>query len=260
VVLVLFLVLLAAPPAVHAQPTREVTYDPRGVISVTAHLRMTTMVILPENEDILDYVCGDKDFWVISGAQNLAYIKPAKAGATTNLNLVTAAGHVYSFVLTEGGPNPDLKLFVVADPQHPIVSRRAETMSTPVERVTQQLAAARDETEQAHRDAADARRTAKEALDELERFRASSPLQLRFPYVFRARIKPFQVTAIYHDNRFTYIRMEGRELPAVYEVIDHVPNLVAYHVEQGVYVVSKVIEHGYLAIGARRLAFDSTDR
>src|SRR5262249_31836680 len=117
-----------------------------------------------------------------------------------------------------------------------------------------------DEAEQARRDAADARRTATEQLDELARFRASYPLQLRFPYVFRARTKPFRVTAIYHDNRFTYIRLEGRELPAVYEVIDHVPNLVAYHVDQGIYVVSKVIDHGYLAIGARRLAFDMTDR
>src|SRR5215471_19517573 len=129
--------------AVNAQPTREVTYDPRDVVRVNAHLRMTTLVILPENEEILDYVCGDKDFWMISGAQNLAYVKPAKAGATTNLNLVTAAGRVYSFLLTEGGPNPDLKLFVVADPQHPLVSKQVETMSTQVERVTRQLAAAR---------------------------------------------------------------------------------------------------------------------
>jgi type IV secretion system protein VirB9 len=89
-----------------AQPTREVTYDPRAVVHLNAHLRMTTLVILPENEEILDYVCGDKDFWVISGAQNLAYVKPAKAGATTNLNLVTASGHVYSFLLVESDHDP----------------------------------------------------------------------------------------------------------------------------------------------------------
>ena len=57
------------------------------------------MIILPEQEEILDFVCGDKEFWVVSGAQNLAYVKPAKAGATTNLNLVTASGNVYSFLL-----------------------------------------------------------------------------------------------------------------------------------------------------------------
>ena len=73
------------------------------------------MIILPETEQILDFVCGDKDFWVVSGAQNLAYVKPAKAGASTNLNLVTASGHVYSFLLTEGAADPDLKLYVEAD-------------------------------------------------------------------------------------------------------------------------------------------------
>lgn len=41
----------------------------------------TTMLILPEGEDILDIICGDKDFWVVSGVQNFAYVKPAKAGA-----------------------------------------------------------------------------------------------------------------------------------------------------------------------------------
>src|SRR5581483_8002670 len=65
--------------------------------------------------EILDFVCGDKDFWVVSGSENLAYVKPAKAGASTNLNLVTASGNIYSFLLTEGSAEPDLKIFVVPD-------------------------------------------------------------------------------------------------------------------------------------------------
>ena len=65
--------------AVHAQTIREVTYNARAVTRVNAKLRFTTMIVLPEAEEILDFVCGDKDFWVISGAQNLAYVKPAKA-------------------------------------------------------------------------------------------------------------------------------------------------------------------------------------
>ena len=69
---------------------------------VQAKLRFTTLIILPEGERILDFVCGDKDFWIVSGADNLAYVKPAKAGASTNLNLITASGRVYSFLLTEG--------------------------------------------------------------------------------------------------------------------------------------------------------------
>src|SRR3954470_9386483 len=98
-----------------AQTSRDVTFNERSVIQVNAKLRFTTMIILPEGEQILDFVCGDKDFWVVSGAENLAYVKPAKAGAQTNLNLVTGSGHVYSFLLNEGSGDPDLKLYVRTD-------------------------------------------------------------------------------------------------------------------------------------------------
>src|SRR5258707_2598765 len=107
--------LLLLADATDAQTTREVNYNPRSVVRINARLRFTTMIILPEQEQILDFVCGDKEFWVVSGAQNLAYVKPAKAGASTNLNLVTATGNVYSFLLAEGTGEADLKLYVVPD-------------------------------------------------------------------------------------------------------------------------------------------------
>ncbi len=67
--------------------------DRRAVsIPLQTRLRYTTMIVLPEGEEILDVICGDKDFWVISATQNIAHVKPAKEGATTNLNLVTASG------------------------------------------------------------------------------------------------------------------------------------------------------------------------
>ena len=52
----------AAAQTASAQPTREVTYNPRAVVRINAHLRMTSMLILPETEEILDFVCGDKDY------------------------------------------------------------------------------------------------------------------------------------------------------------------------------------------------------
>jgi type IV secretory pathway VirB9-like protein len=79
------------------------------------------MVVLPEGEEILDVICGDQDFWVISSTHNIAHVKPAKEGAATNMNLVTASGAVYSFLLTEKSGNgmPDLKVYVNADPNAP---------------------------------------------------------------------------------------------------------------------------------------------
>ncbi len=258
----LSLVALLAPAA-HAQSTREVTYDPHIVVRIEARLRMSTLIVLPEGEQILDFVCGDKDYWVVSGADNLAYVKPAKPKAVTNLNLVTATGHVYSFRLEEGAADPDVKVFVRPDPSVRPSTRAFVSQSNGVdaESLKRDVAAARADADRAKRDAEDALRThQRKSQESLDAFKVNLPLQLRFPYTFKARTKPFNVTAIYHDDRFTYIRAEGHELPALYEVVDHVPNLVSYQVQQGVFIVPKILEHGYLAIGAKRLPFDTAVR
>ena len=91
---------------------REVSATERGVIPLQTRLRYTTMVVLPHGEEILDVLCGDRDFWVISATQNIAHVKPAKAGAETNLNLVTSSGTIYSFMLTEKSSPPDIKVYV----------------------------------------------------------------------------------------------------------------------------------------------------
>jgi type IV secretory pathway VirB9-like protein len=86
----LVLVLVGISP-LSAQSTgiREVTASDRSLIPLQTKVRYTTMILLPDDEEILDVVCGDKDFWVISAAQNIAHVKPAREGAATNLNLVT---------------------------------------------------------------------------------------------------------------------------------------------------------------------------
>src|SRR5262245_24273108 len=100
---------------------REVTASAHSVIPLQTRLRYTTLILLPEDEEILDVVCGDKDFWVISATHNIAHVKPAKEGAATNLNLVTGTGTVYSFLLSEksGSSTPDLKVYVATDPSEP---------------------------------------------------------------------------------------------------------------------------------------------
>jgi type IV secretory pathway VirB9-like protein len=248
-VLATFVALIAARPAL-AQSTRDVTVTDRAVVAVQTKLRFTTLIILPESERILDFVCGDKDFWSISGVENLAYVKPAKAGASTNLNLVTASGRVYSFLLTEGAGEPDLKLYVQ--------SERASGQPSDVRRfyTSTEVEQAKRDAERAKQDADAAQKATAIAADAaIAQFRSAYPLQLRFPYRFRAHEKPFFVSAIYHDGTFTYIRADVTELPSLYELRDDAPNLVSFQVERGVYVVPKVLERGYLAIGKQRFYF-----
>src|SRR5580692_9474616 len=95
---------------------RTVKYSREEIIRVRAKLRFSTLIVLPDNEEILDFTTGDREFWIINGAHNLCYVHPAQAGSRSNLNLITASGHVYSFLLTEissePGAEPDLKIFV----------------------------------------------------------------------------------------------------------------------------------------------------
>jgi type IV secretion system protein VirB9 len=247
---VVFVIAVLTVTVARAQGTREVTVDARSVVPVHAKVRFTTMIILPEHEQILDFVCGDKDFWVVSGADNLAYVKPAKPGAETNLNLVTASGTVYSFLLSEGATPTDLKLYVVRD------ESLASTAGERKYYTAGDVEAFRHSADDAKKALEDAKAAAQKGIDErVAAFRAAYPVQLQFPYQYRAHEKPFEVSAIYTDGIFTFIRAAASELPALYEIRDGQPNLVNFQVEQGVYVVPKVLESGYLAIGKRRLAF-----
>jgi type IV secretion system protein VirB9 len=83
--------------------------------------------------------------------------------------------------------------------------------------------------------------------------------QVRFSYRFEAGKKPFFVRAMYHDDRFTYIQARPEETPTLYELKDGQPNLVNFDYKDGVYVVGKILDKGYLVIGKQKLAFTSED-
>jgi type IV secretory pathway VirB9-like protein len=237
---------------------RVVKYSKEDIVPVRAKLRFSTLIVLPNDEEILDFTTGDKEFWVINGAHNLCYVHPAQAGIRSNLNLITASGHVYSFLLTEisNEPNsePDLKIFVepkegstvaVNSGLHGYVSAgEAQAYKKELETLRAQTA------DQVH--------TAQtQAAEQVNRFRSSYATKLQFDYPLdpKAAHEPFLVSAIYHDEAFTYIRCAAREKPALYELKDGKPNLISFQFENGVYVAPKIIDSGYLAIGKKKLAF-----
>ena len=51
-------------------------YSKEDIVPVRAKLRFSTLIVLPEDEEILDFTTGDKEFWVINGAHNLCYVHP----------------------------------------------------------------------------------------------------------------------------------------------------------------------------------------
>ena len=245
---------VALSGVLHAQAAtqvgvREVAASERGVISLATKIRYTTMIILPDAEEILDVLCGDKEFWVINASHNLAHLKPAKEGAATNLNLVTASGTVYSFLLAEGKGAPDLKVYITADPE------------TATKRPKYYSAKEVSDLQTALNDARVAIETVQHRSDvTLADFRKTYPSTLQFTYVTPSYGKPFFVKSIWHDDHYTYIKTDARELPTLYEVTgDGAPALVNFQVENGTYVVPKVLERGYLALGGQKLEFQTRE-
>jgi type IV secretion system protein VirB9 len=231
---------------------REVTATDRSVIPLQARVRYTTMIILPDGEEILDVICGDRDFWVISAVQNVAHVKPAKAGAETNLNLVTARGTVYSFLLNEksGANQPDLKVYVNADESAP-AGRQKYYSAAEVERLQAEVTEAKEATTLAQQ----------RARETVAQERQQFPTRLQFPYGAVKYEKPFLVRAMWHDGQFTYLKSDATELPALYELKDGKPAVVNFQVHNGgTYVVPKVLERGYLALGNARFSFEQRER
>ena len=237
---------------------RVVKYAKEDIVPVHAKLRFSTLIVLPGDEEILDFTTGDKEFWVINGAHNLCYVHPAQAGIRSNLNLITASGHVYSFLLTEisNQPNaePDLKLFVEPKEDYGVAANsglRGYVSAGEAQAYKRELETLRSQT-------AEQIRTAQaQSAEQINHFRSSYATTLKFDYPLdpKAGREPFLISAIYHDDSFTYIKCGAREKPALYEIKDGKPNLISFQIENGVYIAPKIIDSGYLAVGKKKLPF-----
>src|SRR5439155_6778266 len=237
---------------------RTIKYSQQDIVQVHAKVRFSTIIVSPQSKDILDFATADKDFWIINGAHNLCYIHPAQTGIRTDLHLITSTGHVYSFLLAEIGndPNtePDLKIFVVPQDQSGVAGStgfEGYVRVGEVEAYKKELEVLRSQT------ADEIRAAHSQSSEQVNKFRAEYAGKLHFDYQLepKATREPFLVNVIYHDDTFTYIQCAAREKPALYEVKDGKPNLVNFQVENGVYIVPKIINSGYLAVGKKKIIF-----
>jgi hypothetical protein len=87
---------------------------------IRTKMRFTTLVVLPDGEEIAEVICGDKDYWVIEGRDSMVYVKPSTEGAFTNINVISKSKTVYSFLVQEiskagSKEKPDLKVILAAE-------------------------------------------------------------------------------------------------------------------------------------------------
>jgi type IV secretion system protein VirB9 len=243
----IFFWLLVAATGQTQQTARTVRYHANDIIAVRAKMRYTTLIQLPASEKILEVATGDKDFWIIDVVNNFCFLHPAKERIHSNLNLITDKANVYSFKLDDiETDDPDLK--IVIEPSD-ISSISAVNTASKLVSATEVITAQQN-----------AQAAENHARQAIERFRSEYPIQnMKFDYIYRNK-KPFKVAAIYEDGQFTYVRSSAPEKFAIYELKDGKPNLTQFQLEDGTYVLPKVVDHGYLAVGKHVLNFDRATR
>ncbi len=248
----------------HSLGVRKVEMGDSDVVTIQARVRHNTMLIFPTGEVVTFAGGGDTDTkrWEMASPSktrqvNVFYVKPSRSGddAESDLNLITSAGHSYSFkLLSCAACAPDMKVFVTHKEPPPLVA--------PVDPHVAEISGLRtradiaEENEKTANEKAD--RTAKDATETIKRerdaFREAYPLSMRTDFEFKKNKQPFLVSGIWTDDTNTYIQLTG-EMTSIYGFVDGKPAIRQFdyrrgsELNQGVYVVSGVMDSGELRVG-----------
>jgi type IV secretory pathway VirB9-like protein len=261
-----FLSLAIAAPSVHAATDARPLQPnaPRTVIvseaatppEIRAGLLQSTLIVLPAEEKVANVFAGDTVNWIFDGghvASRFISVKPKTANAATDIHIVSDHGNEYTFQLREVSNNPDAhfdsKVFINPGDQ----TAKDRLVQLPVFVPVAEL-------DKAKQDAAAAKASQAAELKteqtKAEQFRSEYPGSLHFDYAWdEKRAKELGLQQIWRDDKFTYLRGQFQETPALYEVKDKKPSLINFDFANGLYTVPKLLENGYLAIGKQKVEF-----
>ena len=233
------------------------------VYQLVTRVRHTTVITLPVGESILDYIVGDADYWHLTGSANVAFLKPIEEGVNTNIALVCASGRIYSFLVQENSlvdPNLVVRFAEAGWPEGDSIPAQPAGLREPVFVSRDEVRGWELMANQAQLELAAVRA---EAIADLDAFREDYPSRIRFAYEMKdedkARSWPWQIEAMWHDGQFTYLRSNAQETPALYELRDGEPSLVAYDLQNdGFYVIRRIVAEGWFQLGDERLEWDFT--
>ncbi len=224
--------------------------------AVRAGLLQSTLIVLPAEEKVANVFAGDTVDWVFDGghvASRFISVKPKTANVSTDIHIVSDHGNEYTLELREvssdGDSHYDSKVLIEPGDkgakekltQLPVFVPAAE-----LDKAKQDAAAA--QTAQAA--------TLKAEQGKEEAYRSQYPGSLHFDYTWdEKKGKELGLQQIWRDDKFTYLRGQFLETPALYEVKDKKPSLINFDFANGLYTVPKEVDAGYLAIGKQRVDF-----
>ena len=253
---------VTTPEPHHLQPNapRSVTVTEAETPPVIrAGLLQSTLILQPAEEKIATVFGGDTVDWVFDGghvASRFISVKPKLANATTDIHIVSDHGNEYTLQLqeisSEADAHFDSKVFIV--PGDKAAKDRLTDM--PVFVPAAELDQAKQEAI-----AAKAAQAAELKSEEVkaETYRSQYPGSLHFDFTWdEKKGKELGLQQIWHDDKFTYLRGQFQETPALYELKDGKGSLINFDYNAGLYTVPKQLETGYLAIGKKRVDFHRT--
>jgi type IV secretion system protein VirB9 len=264
--LAVFFGLTLAASSVHAatDPHPLQPSAPRTVIvseaetppQVRAGLLQSTLIVLPAEEKVANVFAGDTVNWIFDGghvASRFISVKPKTANAATDIHVVSDHGNEYTLALREVSNDPDphfdSKVFINLGDQ----AARDRLAQLPVFVPAAELDKAKQEAV-----VAKAAQTAelKAEQTKAEQYRSEYPGSLHFDYTWdEKKGKELGLQQIWRDDKFTYLRGQFQETPALYELKDKKPSLINFDFNGGLYTVPKQLENGYLAIGKQKVEF-----
>jgi len=205
---------------------------------------------------IANVFAGDTVNWIFDGghvASRFISVKPKTANAATDIHIVSDHSNEYTLALREvsddSDPHFDSKVFIAPGDQA-VKDRLAQLpVFVPVA-----------ELDKAKQDAAAAKAAQEAELKveqtKVEQYRSEYPGSLHFDFVWDERKgKELGLQQIWRDDKFTYLRGQFQETPALYELKDGKGSLINFDFNGGLYTVPKQLEHGYLAIGKQKVEF-----
>ncbi|MFZ0320001.1 MAG: TrbG/VirB9 family P-type conjugative transfer protein [Candidatus Sulfotelmatobacter sp.] len=119
---------------------RTVQYHSQDIVPIRAKVKYTTLIELPTTEKIMEAATGDKEFWIVDVVGNFCFVHPAKQGISSNLNLITDKGNIYSFTLQDISAtptSPDLKVIVEPADRSAIVAASGPPQFVPAAQLEQ---------------------------------------------------------------------------------------------------------------------------
>lgn len=223
---------------------------------IRAGLLQSTLIVLPAEEKVANVFAGDTVDWVFDGghvASRFISVKPKVANGSTDIHIVSDHGNEYTLQLHEISTEPDAhfdsKVFIAPGDQ----AAKDRLTQLPVFVPAAELDRAKQEAATAK--AAQAGELKAEET-KAEQYRSQYPGNLPFDYTWdQSKGKSLGLQQIWRDDKFTYLRGQFQETPALYEVKDKKGSLINFDFSNGLYTVPKQLDNGYLAIGKQKVDF-----